>query len=291
MIPGVSSQIFHREKLGAAHAAAISQAGFTLTEAYTYPGHFELGDEAHARTVRAAFDDHGVTLVSLHAPFFDEHKSGSASRGRLSISSAKPAARAAALDAVRRCADTAAILGARILVIHFGDGGDKNTHAVIENLFSSMLHIEDILLGTGITAAYENIGTPTSLCGYIANMLDRYELRQAGVCLDIGHANINEDPATAVERAGARLTHIHASDNSGHEDQHNPPFLGSVRWDRVMPAILKSGYRGAFIFEPRFQPEPIKLLHHLRASFEKLSLLAQGENPDETESDTPFSSC
>jgi len=278
MIPGISSQIFHKEKLGADHARAIHEAGFAVAEAYAYPGHFELGDEPHTRQVRAAFDDHGVALASLHAPFFDNRQAG-AERGRLSISNVNPRARSAALDAVRRCADTARILGARIIVIHFGDGGDKNTHAVIENLFSSVLHIEDILLGSGITAAYENIGTPTSLCGYISNMLDRYELRQAGVCLDLGHANINEDPSTAVERAGARLVHVHASDNSGHEDQHNPPFLGSIRWDRVMPALRISGYSGSFIFEPRFQPDPLKLLNQLRGIFDKLSDMAQ-ETPD-----------
>ena len=278
MFPGVSTQIFFREKLGEAHARAIAASGFQAAEVYTYPGHFDIFDAQHARDVREAFDGHGVRIVSLHAPFFDTRK-GMPDKGRLSLSSPNPRVRGAALETIRECVPVAAILGAHVIVAHFGDGGDKNTHAVIETLLSSLIRAEDILLGSPMTVAYENIGTPTSLCGYIAHTLDRYEIRNAGICLDIGHANINEDPATAVERSGRRLAHVHASDNSGHEDQHNPPFLGSVRWDRVMRELRLAQFQGHFIFEPRFQPEPEKLLMHLAATWDKLSGLSCDDSP------------
>ena len=279
MNPGVSTQIFHREKLGPKHARAISEAGFKFVEVYTYPGHFDTHDISHAQAVRRAFNDHGVAISSLHAPFFDNRKNVP-DRGRLSISHLNPRVRAAAVDSIRICMQTAHILDAHVIVSHFGDGGDKNTHAVIENLFSSIIRIEDILLHSDISVAYENIGTPTSLCGYIAYMLERYEIRNAGVCLDIGHANINEDPAMSVERADRHLIHVHASDNSGREDQHNPPFLGTVRWGRVMRALYLSGYSGGFIFEPRFQPDPIKLLNHLMQIHLRLQEMAEGRLDD-----------
>ena len=154
---------------------------------------------------------------------------------------------------------------------------------MLSNLFSSLVQIEDDLRGTNIRAAFENIATPVSLCGYIRHFIEKYGFRQCGVCLDIGHANINEDPANAVERAGCFLLNVHASDNSGHGDTHDPPFMGSVRWDRVGRVLLDSGYTGCFTFEPRVDAEPQALLNMLMECYNRILALAaenEEENPD-----------
>lgn len=44
-----------------------------------------------------------------------------------------------------------------------------------------------------------------------------------------------------------RAVHIH--DNFGKVDDHLLPFLGTVQWERVMPALRKAGYTGDLVLE------------------------------------------
>ena len=273
MFPGVSSQIFLKEKLDAAHAQIVRECGLDAVEAYTFPSHFDVADLAYAKDLARGFADNGVRIHSLHAPFFDSgHKSHD--RGLLSISHPNPKMRQVAIDRIRQCRDTANILGAKILVIHFGGSADKNTSTVISNLFSSLVQIEDLLDGSGVRAAYENIASPVSMCGYMRHFLDKYDFRRAGICVDTGHANINEEPALAVERSGPFLLHVHASDNNGHNDSHDVPFLGSINWAHVGFLLKRMDFQGCFTFEPRTHSEPAPLLRHLKAAYEKILFLA-----------------
>jgi sugar phosphate isomerase/epimerase len=284
MFPGVSTQIFARERLGGTHAEAVRAAGFEAVEVYSFPSHFDISDAAHTREAAAVFRDNGVRIHSLHAPFFDT-RSKNNRRGWLSISHTDENMRRVSLDKVRECIACAAELGAGIITIHFGGTSDRNTSGVLSSLFSSLVQIEDDLQGTNIRAAFENIATPVSLCGYMRHFIEKYGFRACGICLDIGHANINEDPASAVERAGDMLLNVHASDNTGHGDAHDPPFMGSVRWDRVGRALLDSGYSGSFTFEPRTQAEPKAFLNMLMESYSRILALAA----EEDEQDTPGS--
>ena len=71
-----------------------------------------------------------------------------------------------------------------------------------------------------------------------------------GVCLDTGHANVNKlDTSTMVETLREHLVATHIHDNDGSHDQHLPPLMGGIDWDRVMNAFLRTGYRRPLILE------------------------------------------
>ena len=65
---------------------------------------------------------------------------------------------------------------------------------------------------------------------------------------DVGHAHISstaEDQTVAVEfirRWGARIGHVHVSDNHGKRDEHLPLGKGTVDWNGVMAALMDTGY-------------------------------------------------
>lgn len=274
MFPGISSQIFLREKLSDYHAASVREAGFQAIEIYGFAPHFDCASAEHARAVGKAFANEGVAISALHAPFYEHGKAGNESRW-LSISSTNDKTRRMAIDKVERCVESAIMLNTSIIVIHFGSSGDKNTHEAISNLFSSLVHIESIMRGTGVRSAYENIGTPVSLCGYIGHFLEKYEFRNAGMCIDLGHANINEDPTSAVVRCAHLLLNVHASDNSGNSDSHDIPFLGNVKWGDVCRALLEAEYSGSFTMEPRFYGDPFIMLKTLREAYDAVLRAAE----------------
>ena len=71
-----------------------------------------------------------------------------------------------------------------------------------------------------------------------------------GICLDTGHAHLNEiDIPAVILRFGKRLRTTHIHDNHGKYDEHLLPYLGDIEWDKVMRAFRESGYEGAFNFE------------------------------------------
>jgi sugar phosphate isomerase/epimerase len=275
MFPGVSTQIFLREKLQPFHAVAVREAGFEAVEVYGFQPHFDFSDAAGAKPLARAFADEGVKINSLHAPFFDHDSGGE--RKWLSISHLNEKIRAHSLEIIERCVETALSLGSGIIVIHFGSGGDKNTHETVSRLFSSLVQVEDMTRGSGVAAAYENMGTPTSLCGYISHFIEKYEFRGAGVCLDVGHANLNEEPVSAVGGCGKLLINMHASDNNGHSDSHDIPFSGNIKWGALCRAINQSGYEGCFTMEPRFSGDAAALLERLKEAYEAILRAAEEE--------------
>ena len=276
MFPGISSQMFHKEKLFEGHAAAVREAGFEAMEIYGFAPHFDCLDMAQAQAVRKWFASQGLAVSALHAPFY-EHDRGAGERRWLSLASTNEKLRSRTLESIGRCVDAAQALGTTIIVVHFGADGDRNTHEVISCLFSSLVHIEEMTRGTGVRAAYENIATPISISGYMSHLLEKYEFRNVGVCLDLGHANINEEPVAAVERCGPLLLNVHASDNNGREDSHEFPFIGNIRWGAVCRALKAVNYGGSFTLETRFSGDPYIMLSHLRNAYDAVLRAADEE--------------
>lgn len=263
MYPSVSTQIFMREKLGGKIAAAVRAAGFDAVEIYGIKPHFDCADEKGAEEIAAAFRDEGVFFSAIHAPFYDNSATASGESRWLSIASLNEKLRRKSLDRVAESIRAAEIIGAKNVVVHFGADADKNTPDTISNLFSSLVSIEETARGTGVRVAYENIATTISLSGYIAGFILKYEFRNAGICLDIGHANINEEPASSVERCGRALVNLHVSDNTGRSDMHELPFLGGIDWAAVAKALIKVEYDGPFTLETRFAGDPYILLKYM----------------------------
>jgi sugar phosphate isomerase/epimerase len=67
-------------------------------------------------------------------------------------------------------------------------------------------------------------------------------------CFDSGHANLNKNLDTLL-KFGDRLTVLHLHDNKGEKDDHQPPFWGTINWQKVMQWILKSSYSKPINFE------------------------------------------
>ncbi len=85
--------------------------------------------------------------------------------------------------------------------------------------------------------------TPDELCE-IADALG------IGVCWDFGHAHINGiKQSEGIEYIGKRLKMLHVNDNFATEDEHVPPFMGSIDWRDAMHGLSTVGYSGLFNFE------------------------------------------
>ncbi|MEM0027113.1 MAG: sugar phosphate isomerase/epimerase [Ignisphaera sp.] len=60
-----------------------------------------------------------------------------------------------------------------------------------------------------------------------------------GICLDVGHANINKNLDAFLKTLENSIIELHLHDNNGFRDEHKPPFTGSVDWNAVIGLIKR----------------------------------------------------
>ena len=73
----------------------------------------------------------------------------------------------------------------------------------------------------------------------------------ADVCWDFGHSHTTGlyKQSEELEKIGKRLKVLHVNDNHGGEDEHLPPFLGTIDWLDAVEGLRKAGYTGVFNYE------------------------------------------
>ncbi|MBP5530520.1 MAG: sugar phosphate isomerase/epimerase [Lentisphaeria bacterium] len=81
--------------------------------------------------------------------------------------------------------------------------------------------------------------------GVIAEVMAAYLAERIGITLDTGHANIDEARGfERMEKFKDRLMALHLNDNDGVGDLHQPPFYGTLDWERVAELVATSAYAG-----------------------------------------------
>ena len=97
--------------------------------------------------------------------------------------------------------------------------------------------------------------------GEIQGMIDSLGCENAGMTLDLGHANTNGvvfDFLTDIKK----VIHVHLHDNNGKSDEHLELGKGSIKWKDVLPKF--KNYKGRFVIEARTVEEGKKSLDYLK---------------------------
>jgi len=103
----------------------------------------------------------------------------------------------------------------------------------------------------GIALAVENCyPSDEKTLGYY---FERYPSEYVGFCFDSGHAHVNRN-LNQLLKFSNRLKALHLHDNRGKEDDHQPPFWGTIDWEKVMQWIERSGYQKPVNFEITHNP-------------------------------------
>jgi sugar phosphate isomerase/epimerase len=100
-----------------------------------------------------------------------------------------------------------------------------------------------------------------------------------GVCVDTSHAALGAGVALPVQRFGARLMHVQASDNLGTTDDHLPPGEGALDWSAVVGALRSVGSRGTFMLEVSGGGPLEERLGRVADAVRRLSGLADSVSP------------
>ncbi len=247
---GLSTHLFVYQPLDEKLLELIRSLGFVKLEIWGMRPHFDYQQPDRVKQLADAAAKLEIEICSVHAPFYT-HVSDFKQGQRLSLAAADPEARKAALIHMQKVLDIMDILGAKLLVAHAGDLKDDFSKASLANLSQSLGQLLPLLQKHEVKLALENIATPLSTTNNLIKLIAPFDADWLGICLDIGHAQLNEDVEQAILNSSARIMGVHISDNDGVSDLHYIPGAGIIDWHKVINMLQKVGYDGIINLELR----------------------------------------
>jgi sugar phosphate isomerase/epimerase len=245
---GLSTHLFHAERLAAAHLDEVAAAGFPAIEVFATRSHFDYHDASQAQALGVWCAHAGLRLHSLHAPI-TEYLRGTTWGPPLSTAAVSAAERERTLDECRRAIDVARHVPFDYLVVHLGvpdefapPRGDNGRDAVR----SSLDVLRTAVQGTGVRLALEVIPNRLSSAEQLVMLIETEDL---GICLDVGHARLQGEVTDALEAVAGYLVTTHIHDNRGKADDHLIPFEGVIDWASTLMGFQKIGYTGTLMLE------------------------------------------
>ena len=194
--------------------------------------------ETEIAAIREAAEETGLEIVSAHAPH----------NPKLYIPETAPTAeeRAEFDKLLLRSAKAAAILGAKILVVHPVDDLINGEYDSTVNLKTNLSYLEAVSAeakSLGITVAVENVYYSSEYrlrrrYGESAEeVITLADALGATVCWNCGHAH--------------PVSLLHLSDSRGHTDAGLPPMIGggNIKWETIMPAVARIGFDGYAVLQ------------------------------------------
>jgi sugar phosphate isomerase/epimerase len=308
---GISTHLYHAQRLCRDHLLEIAAHGFELVEVYATRTHFDYHSPAAVADLQQWLAEAGLQLRSIHAPTAESFTNGRWS-GTLSLASSDPDARAHAVSETEKALHIARRIPAAVLVAHlgvprsqrgdtqvasysvgtdparhgvgadpasYGVGADPRVRPATDSRAAARRSIEELQRTAqplGVQIAVEVIPNELSRAASIVHFVEA-DLDGVGICLDFGHAHLDGDVIDAVETVSEHLIATHAHDNRGRSDDHLLPFDGTIDWAATLLALQKVGYDGPFMFEIVAQGSTKETLARARKARQRMEgLMAQG---------------
>ena len=273
---GVSTHLFHHERLTRDHFQAIAAHGFEMVELFATRTHFDYHNAAAVADLQQWLAAANVTLRSVHAPTAESFVNG-VWAGSMSIASSEPAMRDRALRDTLQALYVARRIPVAVFVLHLGiprmqprdaDVGPQDVRAAARRSVEDIVKAAEPL---GVRVAVEVIPNEISRAGSLVHFVEEdLDGLGVGICLDFGHAHIDGDVVDAVETVSEHVIATHLHDNRGRSDDHLMPMEGTIDWAGALTAVQKIGYDGPLIFEVGAHGPSKDALARLKSTREKM---------------------
>jgi sugar phosphate isomerase/epimerase len=268
---GVSTHLYHDQRLGQGHLAQVASFGFDTIELFATRSHFDYHDDRAVDQLKSWLEETGLALGSVHAPIDAAFPPGPSSAG-YSIAASDRDRRDAAVREAEYALRIADRIPFEVLVVHLGTPAAREAPGD-NHRASAVRSFEDLCALAAprrVMVAAEVIRNRLSDAASLVAMLERdIDTRHAGICFDFGHAHLLGDVADAVETAAEHIVATHVHDNRGREDQHLVPGRGTIDWDAALITMQKIGYSGTYLMELANTGDPAAVLEEARRARER----------------------
>ena len=163
----------------------------------------------------------------------------------------------------KRAVKGTAALGSKYLVMHpvmpFGWGGEQDHDAAEKMNEEFFKELCEYAVKFDVIICLENMpfkAQRISTVDKIAEFVKRMNLKNLGICLDTGHANVYKDNlGDCVRMCGTFLKTLHVHDNDCRCDAHTIPYDGFCDWKSFKEALKEIGYDGCMSLECRIRKD------------------------------------
>jgi sugar phosphate isomerase/epimerase len=273
---GVSTHLYHGERLQREHVIEIAAHGFETVEVFATRSHFDYHDASAIQALAEWLQDAQLQLHSVHAPIVDSLVNDTWGRA-YSTATRDSAARQVMMHEMEKALEIARHIPFSSFVVHLGipnaqrPGPDDNSRQAALRTIEDVYRLAEPL---GVKLALEvmdnNLSTTSVLVDMLENDLDGLDI---GICMDVGHAHMLGDTAEAVEIASEYLITTHVHDNRRQKDDHLVPFEGSINWGATIMELEKIGYDGVLMYEVRNTDSAREVLERCVRARKKLEAL------------------
>src|ERR1700751_2048444 len=190
----LSTYLFVSRKLTPELLGQISEAGFAGLEIFCTRRHSEYSAKSEIQAMASALEQHGLQLVSLHAPTSRDVSAMRESGTPLSICEVERVRRIEAMDELKRVIDVAEDLPYARLILHMGGPRETADPRKRDAAFSSLEHLILHARHSGVTIGVENTLSEMGDPHYLRAFVDETRLTGIRFNFDIGHAHLAELP-------------------------------------------------------------------------------------------------
>ena len=258
----------------------IWDAGIPLVEIFCARQHLDYRDKAQITELGYWFRDSELKLHSLHSPMYSDDVWGRTGPDSvIDITEPVKIKRVKIIEEIKRALEIAETIPFRYLIQHLGVADEEIEERKIEAAFAALEEISLFAKQRGVEVLLENTPNALSSAQRLRYFLETTHLN-LNVCLDVGHANMNEGVETAYRLLAPRIRSTHVHDNDGKLDQHLFPFVdpgGTIDWESTM-THLRSGPEAQYplLLELRCAPDvqkPVEAAMRVFARLENLQPL------------------
>jgi sugar phosphate isomerase/epimerase len=248
---GLSTHLFHGQRLSRGHLEAMAAQGFTLVEIFATRSHIDYHDASVVDDVAGWLTSLGLQAGSMHAPICDRFTDGRWGRA-FSNASTSASDRQEAVDETRLALAAAQQLGCKTMVLHLGVPREQTPASGQNDASSATRSLEtigELARDAGVRLAVEVMPNELSTPQAVLDLVEQLDDHNVGVCLDLGHAHLLGGAPEAAELLSGHVIATHVHDNGGGRDDHLVPFQGTIDWPATLTALWKVGYAGPLVFE------------------------------------------
>ncbi len=275
---GVSTHLYHGERLNRDHLVEIGSHGFESVELFATRTHFDYHSQAAVADLHQWLAEGGLRLHGVHAPIGESFANGRWGQP-LSLASTDADARALALREAEQALYIARRIPFGVLVAHIGLPRSQQPSPATNSRDAARRSIDELrglAEPLGVRVALEvipnDLSKPSALVHFVEDVLDDAGV---GICLDFGHAHMGGDLVDAIETVSEHLVTTHVHDNRGRTDDHLLPFEGTIDWPAALTAVQKVGYDGTLLLEIAAHGSARETLKKARATRARIEVLLQ----------------
>lgn len=268
---GISTHLYHDQRLTRDHLTQIAGYGFEAIELFATRSHFDYHDAGAIARLAQWLKEAGLALHSIHAPIMEHF--GDNGGGTFSTAASDGARRQAAVRETEAALAIVKHVPATFLVVHLGVPGARaasgdNSRAAASRSAEEICRLAEPL---GVRVALEVIPNDLSAAEGLVNMIERdFDGTSVGLCMDFGHAHLMGDVADAIEVAAEHLITTHVHDNKRRDDDHLVPYQGTIDWPAALVTMRKIGYDGTYLMELANTGSPATVLEEARRARQRI---------------------